>query len=140
MNESLSKLGFEKVGHFQLVGEGSKLVREGECGSGVYAMTSNGDVKYVGETERGFKRFRGYEKPSPERYKARLVPEKLKRGNAVELWFLSSEKYSNWSIVLNNEVAVMPDRLLVEQCLITLFLPEWSKELRRRRRRKETDH
>lgn len=131
MNESLSQLGFEKAGHFQLAREGSELVREAEIGNGVYAMTVNDEVKYVGETEQGFKRFRGFAKPGPKRHKAFIIPEELKRGNIVELWFLSSEKYLNWTIVLNNDVAVRPDRKLVERCLISIFRPEWNKDLKR---------
>ena len=64
-------------------GAGSKLVREAVFAYGVYTMTVNDKVKYVGKTEQGFRRFRGYRDPKPEAYEERqkkaLVSEELKK-------------------------------------------------------------
>jgi hypothetical protein len=140
VSESLAELGFGRAGHFELMGEGSRLVKETECGSGVYAITLNGVVKYVGETGRSnlFSRFRGYAKPRGNRHKAFIIPTELKKGNSVQLWFLGAETYLNWTIVARNppldELKARPDRLLAERFLISYFLPEWNKDL------KQVDH
>ena len=124
----LIDIGFEKVGHWRVVGKELEfeLTSLAQAENVLYAFLSQGEVKYIGKTSRSLeKRLYGYKYPDTTqstniKNNAANVREILLDGGSVEVWAWADPGYLRYGEFRVNLAAGLEDNL------ISKIKPPWN--------------
>lgn len=127
MIESLTEIGFRKVGEWKLVGDklDIEIVEEGSSKNILYSFVSDGEPLYVGKTTQQLKkRMYGYKNPGPTqttniRNNSNLK-EMLKSGKTVELYVLPDHGLLHFGKFHLNLAAGLEDNI------VKTIGPKWN--------------
>lgn len=119
----LRKLGFKLLGKFHrfFLEELSPMVARG-----VYAFVVGGKVKYVGETKQTLKARMNLYLHGTQPTNTRVRENLLLKSEEVEVWFLPDSNLRQSKIQWNN-IAIVPDRKLIERFLLVYYNPEFNR-------------
>ena len=127
----LEQLGFKKLGKFILKDDLDVELLSATNENGVYVFSSEKNVKYIGETERGFiSRIGSYLKPGPRQMTNIRLKEEIKKqlseGRIVEILFLGETSIKQLDRIKIKDLEISLTRRLLERILIDYFKPEWN--------------